>query len=450
MAGSTATFAPIRTIVAHAVGGGWGQDEAFEDSELVAVIRGADFPDVVIGKSDNLPVRWEERKKVPSRRLQPGDIILEISGGTAERPTGRTVYVGEGLLAGLEVDVIPASFCRLIRIDRERADPRYVYYWLQAMYADGRTWSYQHRSTGIANFQFNYFLDTEQIWLPSLDKQRRIAHILGALDDKIELNRRMNETLEEMARALFRSWFVDFDPVRAKAEGRDPGLPPHLADLFPDRLVDSELGEIPEGWRQGLLSELVVDFRNGVSPLLTPEEAFEHFSIPAFDDGRQPRIERGASIKSLKLRVSEGAILLSKLNPEIQRVWWTDIQMQDRAVASTEFMVLQPKSGYGRAFIYCLATSSLFRRQIESLVTGTSKSHQRAQREAIFSIATAIPPAPLVSAFEVEAGPGLEKISTNRRAMGVLMAVRDALLPQLISGQLGSRAADREEVPPTS
>src|SRR5665647_2118413 len=135
MAGSTATFAPIRTIVAHAVGGGWGQDEAFEDSELVAVIRGADFPDVVIGKSDNLPVRWEERKKVPSRRLQPGDIILEISGGTAERPTGRTVYVGEGLLAGLEVDVIPASFCRLIRIDRERADPRYVYYWLQAMYA---------------------------------------------------------------------------------------------------------------------------------------------------------------------------------------------------------------------------------------------------------------------------------------------------------------------------
>ena len=88
------------------------------------------------------------------------------------------------------------------------------------------------------------------ILVPPLPEQRTIAHILGKLDDKIELNRRMNETLEEMARALFKSWFVDFDPVRAKMEGRDrdPGLPKHLADLFPDRLVDSELGPIPEGW----------------------------------------------------------------------------------------------------------------------------------------------------------------------------------------------------------
>ena len=83
---------------------------------------------------------------------------------------------------------------------------------------------------------------------PPIAEQRAIAHILGTLDDKIELNRRMNATLEAMARALFRSWFVDFDPVRAKMAGRDTGLPKEIADLFPDRLVDSELGEIPEGW----------------------------------------------------------------------------------------------------------------------------------------------------------------------------------------------------------
>ena len=91
--------------------------------------------------------------------------------------------------------------------------------------------------------------------IPPLPEQRAIAHILGTLDDKIELNRRMNETLEAMARALFKSWFVDFDPVRAKAEGRDPGLPKPLADLFPARLVDSELGEIPEGWETGPILE---------------------------------------------------------------------------------------------------------------------------------------------------------------------------------------------------
>jgi type I restriction enzyme S subunit len=96
-------------------------------------------------------------------------------------------------------------------------------------------------------------------------EQRAIAHILGTLDDKIELNRRMNETLEAMARALFKSWFVNFDPVRAKAEGRPPGLPKPLADLFPARLVDSELGEIPEGWGVGCVDD-EFDLTMGQSP----------------------------------------------------------------------------------------------------------------------------------------------------------------------------------------
>ena len=93
--------------------------------------------------------------------------------------------------------------------------------------------------------------------LPPLPEQHAIAHILGTLDDKIELNRRMNETLEAMARALFKSWFVNFDPVRAKMAGRDTGLPKRLADLFPDRMVDSELGEIPEGWEVKTLGDLL-------------------------------------------------------------------------------------------------------------------------------------------------------------------------------------------------
>ncbi len=94
-----------------------------------------------------------------------------------------------------------------------------------------------------------------QVEVPPLDEQRTIAHILGTLDDKIELNRRMNETLEAMTRAIFKSWFVDFDPVRAKAEGRNPGLPKEIASLFPDSFEDSELGEIPAGWEIGTLAD---------------------------------------------------------------------------------------------------------------------------------------------------------------------------------------------------
>ena len=115
-------------------------------------------------------------------------------------------------------------------------------------------------------------LSTIPALLPPLPEQRAIARVLGALDDKIELNRRMNETLEEMARALFKSWFEDFDPVRAKMEGRWrrgeslPGLPADLYDLFPDRLVDSELGEIPEGWGVGVVSQLAARIQNGGTP----------------------------------------------------------------------------------------------------------------------------------------------------------------------------------------
>ena len=94
------------------------------------------------------------------------------------------------------------------------------------------------------------------ILLPTPPEQRTIVHVLGTLDDKIELNQRMNETLERMAQALFKSWFVDFDPVRAKMEGRDTGLPQDIADLFPDRLVESSLRDVPEGWDIESLSKL--------------------------------------------------------------------------------------------------------------------------------------------------------------------------------------------------
>jgi len=108
-------------------------------------------------------------------------------------------------------------------------------------------------------------IESFEIALPPLAEQRAIAHILGTLDDKIELNQRMSETLEAMARALFKSWFVDFDPVRAKAEGRDPGLPRSVADLFPDRFEDSELGEIPAGWDVGSVDD-EFDLTMGQSP----------------------------------------------------------------------------------------------------------------------------------------------------------------------------------------
>jgi type I restriction enzyme S subunit len=290
--------------------------------------------------------------------------------------------------------------------------------------------------------------------VPPLPEQRAIAHILGTLDDKIELNRKQNETLEAMARALFKAWFVDFEPVRAKMEGRWqrgranhdshlPGLPAHLYDLFPDRLVESELGEIPEGWEAGTLAEIVELVRDHVNPLSEPASEFLHFSIPAFDEGRWPKLERGEEIKSPKWQVPPEVVLLSKLNPEIERVWLVDVKPDDRAVCSTEFLVLRPKPPYGRAYVYCLTRSPLFRQRIEGLVTGTSKSHQRVQPIAILELATIKPSAPVVTAFDRAAASLLDHSSECRRESRTLAALRDALLPKLISGEIRVKDAER-------
>lgn len=281
------------------------------------------------------------------------------------------------------------------------------------------------------------------IVLPPRLQRVKIAHILGTLDNKIELNRRMNETLEAMARALFKSWFVDFDPVRAKTEGCDPGLPTTLANLFPDSFKDSELGKIPKGWGVGRFGDVAEQLREQENPLLSPDALFHHYSLPAFDDGQKSRPEYGESIKSLKSRVPAGAILLSKLNPEINRVWMVDVRPGERAVCSTEFLVLRALSPFTRNYVYCLARSPLFRQQIEGLVTGTSKSHQRAQVDSILNLEVVCPHSSVVAAFDRCAASLLARTLECRRESHMLGDLHDTLLPKLISGELRVTDAER-------
>jgi type I restriction enzyme, S subunit len=320
---------------------------------------------------------------------------------------------------------------------RDGNDPRFLFYLLSTL-------NLNNWRAGSGQPLLNQdILNRIPAAVPELNEQRAIAHILGTLDDKIELNRRMNETLRAMARALFKSWFMDFDPVRAKAEGCDPGLPQAVADLFPARLVDSELGEVPEGWGVGRFDEVVEQLRDQENPLESPDSSFHHFSIPAFDETEWPKTELGESIKSLKSRVLPGVILLSKLNPEIERVWLVDVQATDRAVCSTEFLVLRPHPPHGRSYAYCLMRSPLFRQQIKALVTGTSKSHQRAQVDAILSLSAILPPKRVADAFDKIAAPWLDRTLACRGESGILSTLRDALLPKLISGELRVKDARR-------
>jgi len=281
-----------------------------------------------------------------------------------------------------------------------------------------------------------YVRDVE---VPPLPEQRAIAATLGALDDKIELNRKMNATLEAMARALFRDWFVDFGPTRAKMEGRPPTLSPDLWPLFPAR-HDAE-GK-PEGWEVFRLGDLADHHTRTISPSEHPSELFEHFSLPAYDKGQTPALDRGASIKSNKTLIPIDAILLSKLNPEIVRVWLPEAQSGHTQIASTEFLAYTGKKGVGRGLLFCLFSDDDFRTMLHAMVTGTSKSHQRISPPDLLRREAIVGNTEMFRCFEDAVIPLLDRVLANRSESRTLAQTRDLLLPRLMSGEL--RVINRE------
>jgi type I restriction enzyme S subunit len=280
------------------------------------------------------------------------------------------------------------------------------------------------------------------IRLPPLAEQKSIADILGSLDDKIELNRRTNETLEAMARATFKSWFVDFDPVHAKSKGKQPeGMNAETARLFPNSFEESEIGRVPKGWKVGTIGNLASLSRDALTPTQFPNEVFDHYSIPAFDEVRLPKAESGGSIKSNKFVVPAGCVLLSKLNPRIPRVWMPDTGRHRRALCSTEFLVSLPKDGVSREFLFLLFTSAEFCERFATYVTGTSGSHQRVKPESLLSIEVVMPPKELIEAFTNVTRPMLAATNASIGQCCGLAEIRDALLPRLLSGDLAVSAS---------
>ena len=188
----------------------------------------------------NFMMATASEREIARCSLAAGDVVITKDSETHD-DIGVPALVREGI-----PDLVCGYHLAILRPKPSKVSGLYLYYALQAQ-------DVQHQFHSFANGITRFGLrksDIELVEIPSppLKEQQDIAHVLGTLDDKIELNRRMNRTLEEMARAIFQDWFVDFGPTRAKMEGQEPYLPPELWDLFPDEIVDSELGEIPEGW----------------------------------------------------------------------------------------------------------------------------------------------------------------------------------------------------------
>ena len=381
-------------------------------------------------------------------KLEKGDVLFTIAG-----TIGRTALVKE--------DILPANTNQAVAIVRpnlDRVDPRYIYYALRDETRVERAHSRVVQSVQ-ANFSLTE-LSAVEIPLPPLSEQRAIAHILGTLDDKIELNRRMNQTLQDMARALFKSWFVDFDPVRAKAvlkqyalgrhatpesEPSDNGATlsddwtveraraylvatdPQIVDLFPDRLVPSELGEIPEGWEVRGLDD-IADFTNGLALQRYPAEGDAWLPVIKIAEMRRGYSNRTgkASAKLDPRYIVEDGDLLFSWSGSLELIFWTHgrgaLNQHLFKVTSDEF----PPWFYWAWIREHLA-------DFRAIAAGKATTMGHIQRHHLADAKVSVPPPHVIAMGDTLIGALVNQRVGQAIQSRALAAQRHALLPRLLS-----------------
>ena len=419
-------------------------------------IRFLRVTDIASGMLDwkNVPFCEISDQDFERYRLEPGDIVIARMG-----------TIGVSALIRERSKAVAASYLIRHRLHESIALPQFIAYVFRSPAYWDFIWS--HGGCGAVQPNINAkVLGQFCFQLPPLPEQRAIAHILGTLDDKIELNRRMSETLEAMARALFKAWFVDFEPVRAKMEGRWrrgqslPGLPADLYDLFPDRLVDSELGEIPEGWAVTTLADHF-DAVKGVSYKgsgLCDDGVALHNLNSIYEGG-------GYKYEGIKYYYGEyaerhvvrpGDVIVANTEQGHDRllIGYAAIVPRvfgDHGIASHHIYRLRPKpeSPLTGTFLCWLLNSPQMHDVVSGYANGTTVN--MLPIDGVQKPPVVCPPARLVAAFDSlvlnAEGRREEMISESR----TLAALRDALLPKLISGELRLKDAEGflASTPPT-
>ena len=407
----------------------------FFEAVGVPVIRGSNLSDAV-GKrlvlDDLVFVSHEKAKEFQRSIARPGDLIFTCWGtiGQVGLINDRSPF-GEYVVSNKQMKLTP---------NPEKADGLFLYYLFSGPEVSGLIKGLAIGSS-VPGFNLGQ-LRSLRFHLPPLHEQKIIAHILGTLDDRIELNQRMNQTLEAMARAIFKSWFVDFDPVRARAEGRQPfGMDARTAALFPNSFQDSPLGKIPRGWRVGSLGEVAENPRRGVRPREvsagTPYVGLEHMprKSVALDSWGHAQ-----EVASNKFEFRQGEILFGKLRPYFHKV---GIAVQD-GVCSTDILVIRAKSLEWFGIVLGHVSSGEFVNHTDAASTGTKMPRTNWQDMASYEIPLADPP--LAHAFSQFSLRIVGMIRQNILQSRTLATIRDTLLPRLTSGEI--RVRDAENVEP--
>jgi len=394
-----------------------------------AFIRAADLGDGKISFSSAEKINTDATLRIRKGVGKAGDVLISHKG-----TLGKIGFAREG-----SPPFVCSPQTTFWRVLNEQVIDRYYLFAYMRSPQFKRVFSVCGGETDMAPYVSLTSQRSIELRLPQIRIQRAIGEIVHSLDDKIELNRKTNETLEAMAKALFNSWFVDFDPVRAKAEGRPTGLPAEISDLFPDSFEDSELGEIPCGWRVGSLDQIGINPRETAKPgEMNSSDRYiglEHMPRESICLGESGQAE---DLESNKNRFKQGDLLFGKLRPYFKKTGYAQFD----GVCSTDIVVVRKKGEYGVGFICCFLASDPF---IDFTVAASSGTRMpRSSWKDMCEFPFAIPSKILLREFDNQFCSTINKVTFNCILSASLAALRDALLPKLISGEL--RIPDAEKL----
>ena len=405
-----------------------GITPSYTESDGICVLNQKCIRDQTVSFAPSRRTDTTKKNVSEEKLLKVNDILINSTG---EGTLGRVAQI-KIISEPTTVD----SHITILRPNPIEVDPSFlgcVVRYLQPeieMMAEGSTGQTELSRTRLGSLEID---------LPSANEQRQIASILGAFDEKIAVNKRMNATLEAMARALFQSWFVDFDPVRAKLDGSKPaGIDEPTANLFPDTFQDSELGNIPKGWTIKPVGE-VVDCVGGGTPSTAELKYWEggthHWTTPKDFSSLQSPILLNTDRKLTDAGIAKissgllpaGTLLLSSRAP----VGYLAIASMPVAI-NQGFIALKCNEYASNYFMLNWCQSNM--PEIESRATGTTFAE--ISKQNFRPIRVVLPSKSLMSAFTAKVEPLYEQITANLRQSQTLASLRDTLLPKLLSGEL--------------
>lgn len=412
---------PFADLISESRDGEWGEGEPKIGYQLCEIIRGTDFANLN-NQNIELPRRWIPDHLVARKKLQIGDIVFEMAGGTAKQSTGRSAILSESFFEKHnEYPILCASFCRHLRLNSGRFSPQFIFFVLQALYAAGYMGVYNIQHTGVSRFQYTSFKKMTVLDVPTLTNQRKIAAILSAYDDLIENNQRRIALLEKMAEELYREWFVRL---------RFPGYE-HVKfeNGLPAEWVAKNSSDIFNVLSGGTPKTDVSQFWDGDIPFFTPRDASENFYVQATEKNIT---DKGLLSCNSQLYCKDTIFITARGTVGKLALALRDMAMNQSCYA------LQPKRNDDAYFYFLAMRNSI------TYIKGVANSgvFDNIVVDTFKTVPMLLPPMRLVAEFNLLVKPMFEKIGRLLESQVLLTTTKKKLLPRLISGKLPVDALD--------